>query len=626
VGLNVQDVPFSTDQLKDLAGYLQEKFAMVVRSRQTQIDDKAANWQRNYDAIPAQLVRTVPYYRASNFMPHLIRMHTDILGARILGILFGTHPFWMVKSLLDQDEPVETFQNISQGLNYLWENDLRGFDVSDEIVNQSLQTGTLIEKAIWSDTTTSYMGQDGNFEEYQDERMMFVPVAFEDFWPFPITARNVDSTEILFQRIRLTQRDIDDRSKDGRWDPNAAARMMKTWKVEQNADVRAQSTGINLTADVDYPYSAIEAWLSWEVAGVRRPIVVTFNPSIGGTESILRAIYNSYPYGRKPFIDFRPMPRKGSFFGYSSPEILEQFQEEQAQIHNQRRDANTIANIPSFKKLRNSNMPNPATNWYPGCVIEVEEMGDVEVWGFPGNYNSMVDEEQFLLSLAERTLGISPSMQGFGAGQSAGKRGIYATGATLAMLSEGNKRQDIYIKRARSPYHRLGEMTAMSYNQFSPRFFEDLGPKGEAIARAFETVNRQKGLNYGLTASSASENREIDRQSLLQMAGVMANYYEKLTEAAAALQQVPADAPVAKVLLAVLDGAHSLADRILFAFQQPDRNRLLPDLRQVLGAGGKPVSTRPNDASRLSSDERVVRPPQLADMAQNLKNFVGGIR
>jgi hypothetical protein len=259
-------------------------------------------------------------------------------------------------------------------------------------------------------------------------------------------------------------------------------------------------------------------------------------------------------------------------------------------------------------------------------VIEVEEMGDVEVWGFPGNYNSMVDEEQFLLSLAERTLGISPSMQGFGAGQSAGKRGIYATGATLAMLSEGNKRQDIYIKRARSPYHRLGEMTAMSYNQFSPRFFEDLGPKGEAIARAFETVNRQKGLNYGLTASSASENREIDRQSLLQMAGVMANYYEKLTEAAAALQQVPADAPVAKVLLAVLDGAHSLADRILFAFQQPDRNRLLPDLRQVLGAGGKPVSTRPNDTSRLSSDERVVRPPQLADMAQNLKNFVGGIR
>ena len=218
--LNVQDLPLGHEQLTDLAGYLQEKFKMVVRARQTQIDDKSANWQRNYDAIPAQAIRTVPYYRASNFMPQLIRMHTDILGSRILGIMFGTHPFWMVKSLMGADLKIEQLQLLSQGMNYLWENELHGFEVTDQIVNQSLQTGTLVEKAVWSDTTTSYMTQNGDFAELNEERMIYEPVPFEDFWPYPITARDVERAEILFQRLRFTQSDVDKRAKDGDWDPS----------------------------------------------------------------------------------------------------------------------------------------------------------------------------------------------------------------------------------------------------------------------------------------------------------------------------------------------------------------------------------------------------------------------
>jgi hypothetical protein len=624
--LNVQELKLGTEPLTALAGYLQEKFAMVLKARLTQIDDKAANWQRNYDALPAQTTRTTPFYRASNFMPHLIRMHSDILAARTTGILFGTRPFWRVKTLMDNMLPHEVLNALSKGMNFLWENEIDGFETTDQVVHQSLQTGTLVLKGLWSDSTSSYMGTDGSFLERDDTGMQYDPVPFEDFWPFPITARDVRRAEILFHRIRLTQRDVDDRVKDNRWDETAGKMLMKDSSIEPVKAVEAQSSGINLTKDVDYPFSAIEAWLTWDVGGKRRPIVVVFNPTIAGPTSILRAYYNFYPYGRNPFIDFRPMPRKGSFYGYAVPEILEQSQEEQAQIHNQRRDANTIANIPSWKKLRNADVPNPATDWYPGCIIELDDMGDLEYIGVTGNYNGMIDEEQFLLSLAERYIGISPSMQGFGAGQAAGKRGIYSTGATLALLSEGNKRIDIYIRRVRAPFHQLGSLTALSYNQFAPKFFEQFGQAGKEITDAFALANPQRGLLYALTASDAASNREIDRQSLLQMAGVMSQYYERLVEAAGACRQLEPQDPLRKIFNAVLDSAADLADRILFAFDQGDRERLLPKLRQQLGDGGQPVATKPDDASRLSSDQRTVEPSQLEDFAKNIRAVTSGAR
>ncbi len=622
---NVVDLDLPPDKLDELANMLLEKFNLVKTARSTQVDDKAVNWQKNYDAMPAQEVRTVPFYRASNFMPHLIRMHSDILGARVLGILFGTKPFWMIKSLMRDAVKHELIESLSAGMNYLWDTDLFGFEMCDQVVNQSLQTGTLTLKAIWSDETTSYMAPSGDFQERDESGMQYEPVPFEDFWPYPITAANTKKAEILFHRIRLTERDVKDRTDSSRWDPNNGALVTKSDQPDAIRDAQAQSSGINLTPDVDYPYSAIECWLRYDVGGKRRPIVVVINPMVKGKAAILRAYYNFMPYGEESFIDFRPMPRKGSYYGYAVPEILEQSQEEQAQVHNARRDANTIANVPSFKKKRYADVPNPATDWYPGCVIELDEMDDLDAIAMQTNYNSMIDEEQFGLSLAERYIGISPSMQGFGAGQAAGKRGIYSTGGTLALLSEGNKRIDIYIRRLRYPFHRVGRLTALSYNQFASSYWDKFGEKGKQIREAFSLVDPTNGaLLYDLTASEASANREIDRQNLLQMASTMANYYEQIIALTGQVRQMDAKDPLRAVSLMVLDGARDLVNRLLFAFDIGDRERIVPDVNKALeGAGNPGGATQPGG---LPAAPGAVQPAELRGVLENIASVTGRSR
>lgn len=612
----VKQLDLPPDKKSDLVRMLLEKFQLVLRARSTQVDDKALRWQKNYDAIPAQEVRTVPFVRAANFMPGLIRMHSDILGARILGIIFGTHPFWKVSTVLNGVLPAETLQALADGMNYLWDAELHGFEFVDQIVNHSLQTGNLTLKGLWLDEVKTYLNGDA-FVDMTSRKIEYEPVPFEDFWPYPITAKNTRKAEILFHRVRFTARDVKDRVDDKRWTKLAGDLMFPAQEGDTLQQARGDATGISLTPDVDYPYSAIECWLDYKVEGKNVPIVVTMNPNVGNENAILRAYYNFMPYGERPFIDFVPMPRKGSFYGYSVPEVLEQDQEELAQIHNQRRDNSTIVNVPGWKKKRYADVPNPATDWYPGCVWEVDEMDDIEPLTIQTSYQAMLEEEQFGLSLAERKVGISPSMQGFGAGQSAGKRGVYTTGGTLALLSEGNRRLDIFIRRLRFPFHRLGRLTAQAYNAFAPGHWDRFGETGARIRDAFRMTDQQGGLLYDLSATDANANREVDRQNLIQMSTVMATYYQQVLSLAGIVKQLPEGDPLRPIALLVLDGARDLANRILFAFDQPDRGKLVPDLTKIL-TGGAPEPA----AAVAGNGSGEMRGAQVPVSAPQLQNFL----
>ncbi len=620
----VTTIPLEGDKLNDLLMMLQEKFAAVVRARSTQIDDNYRRWILNYNGTPMQAVRTSPFNRASNFMPQLIRMHSDILSARVLGIIYGTKPFWMVKSLLRDQSPHEMFDALAEGTNWVFSGDLQWEPTVDQIINQSFQDGTLILKQIWSEEARSILqpNTEDTFLDSTEKKMEYLPVPFENFWPYPISAANSAAAEICFERIRCTKRGVMDRVRVGKWDKTAAELMFPEKRAEASTDAMYQDTGITLTEDVDYPYSAIEASLDYDIGGKMRSIVVVFNPQVRGKDAMLTGYYNFMPNGERPYVDFTPMPRKGSFYGFSVPEILEQSQEECAQIHNARRDANMIANVPGWKKKRYADVPNPATDWYPGCVIELDEMDDLEPLQFGGNYNSMLDEEQFIMSWAEKLIGISPAMQGYGAGQSAGSRGVYATGATMALLSEGNQRLDIFIRRLRYPFHRVANTTMACYQNFNPEYFDQFGEKGGQIRQALSAGSRGGKLLYDISASEASSNREIDRQNLLQMANVIGPYYQQIIQLTQLLSQTPPESPIYQTGVMVLDGARDLANRLLFAFNVGDRARIVPDIGKLL-AGGAGANAGA-DAGGLSSDAAAIQPSQLEDILQRTAAASGG--
>jgi hypothetical protein len=594
----IYSIPIADDKKKEVVGFLWKTFEASVQARTTQVEGNYKRWLDNYASKPMQEVRTSPFLRASNFVPGLIRMHCDIMHARLYGLLLACRPFWKPTTLIPE-VPHEDLAALTEFMQFISWYRVYLPQLLDDALRRVLKTGQVFMKGPWmQDTFWFPEGQDdkGNVsgKEITTETLELKSLPFEDVWMWPITANDLTEVKIKFHRIRLTEGEVKERIGDKRWDADAGALVLNGPGESPGKDAarqtRATEAGINLTKDVDRPFSVIEAHLRYDLGdGKTCKYVITFNPAQNSEKGYLRGYFSPYKRLEDCFVSINLLPREDLIYGYSFPEILEQFQEEQAQIHNGRRDASLIANVPGWKKKRDPTVPNPSSEWYPGKVFELADMDDLQPLTFGGSYNSMIDEESFLLQLAERTTGITTPMQGAGTGSLAGKRGIYANTGTLAMLAEGNRRLDIYLKRLRFPMHSIGDLIYQSYRTFNPTGaeFTSWGKTGEAIKRiwSFTEPDSMPGYFFEMAASDAGANKETDRTALLLMANTMAAYYRQVTEAASVAGQVPDGHPLRQTLLMVLDGAKDLADRLLFAFDIGDRKRLLPDMRQILGGG-----------------------------------------
>jgi hypothetical protein len=590
----------------------------------------------NYDGKPKEEVRSTPFYNASNFVPQLIRMHADILTARIVGMVFGTSPFWKPDALLS-DIPHEQLEVITDALQWASFHDIPRFQKTMiSIIKRALKHGSPVVKYPWTKDSVWKMRNDNGgrpvAKEIVKEGMDFRPIPFDDFWPFPLTAECLSDCQMQFHRIRFTKEGVESRKKDGWWSAGAAEALLKGGPSSPGEDEarqqQADDAEIDLTSDVIQPFWAIEAWLDWEVeAGKSYSIVCVFDPRNKAAEGILKIYYS--PYEVYPTADFHLFPREDLFYDYNVPEILEQAQEEQAQIHNSRRDASTIVNTPGWKKKRGANVPNPSSTWYPNKVFELDDMDDLQPLQLQPVYQSMIEEESSIMSQAERYTGVSAAMQGYGSGVMSGKRGIYNTGGTLALLAAGNDRLDLYLKAFRDPMHHIGKGIFCSYRDFGQakleRFnkYENYKMVQEIFAQSRENVGG--GLFFGISASDSSANKEIDRTSLLLMANTMASYYQRVFEAGSVVGQLKPDDPMRELILSILDGARDLTNRLLYAFDVGDRKRLVPDVRATLAGGAQAADDQaqqaglPNAESPLSTD-------RLRQFSNNVTSMAAGAR
>jgi hypothetical protein len=626
----LENVP--VDKLNQIFGWAKNKFWKSVESRSKEIDGDYRRWVDNYAAKPAQAIRTIPYYKASNFVPQLIRMHTDLLAANNVGLMFSTRPFW--KPATFSNKPGANVLNaLGEWMDTECKYNINFFDPVDLGIFLTVKTGLHVLKNCWVSETRDRADAEGNIKSFSRESLVIDNIPFDDLFPYPVTAQFFRDCTAIFHRLRFTKEEVEFRRHlppPFGWPAGPASSVLMGSSTNQSTtssarDSLANDAGYSLTPDVTRPFTVIEMWGSYELTpGKMADIVLTFNPFSGnGKDGIIRLWYNYLPGDLDPFVDLRIMPREGSIVGDCIPNILEQSQEEQAQIHNARRDKSNIVNVPGWKKKTSYTGANPSTEWYPGKVFEVDSMDDIEPLEFGGNYESMIEEENAVMALAERYSGVSSAKQGFGTGP-VGKKGIYASQATLALLSEGNQRQDIYLQRLRRSFNKQGQLIFVHYRDFAKSAdWSQYGENGDFLKQAFSIKDPEelRAVFFGLGASDAGANREVDRQNLLLMSNTMSAYYKEIMALAPQIAQMPPGSPAQELSLQVLDGARELSNRILFAFNVYDRKKLVPDVRELLG-GGKPQSNpRALDQAGVPQPESSVSGPEL----QNLSDTVAQV-
>src|SRR5207248_644900 len=121
----------------------------------------------------------------------------------------------------------------------------------------------------------------------------------------------------------------------------------------------------------------------------------------------------------------------------------------------------------------------------------------------------------------EKRSGVSAPTQGMGSGFNT-KRGQYTAMGTLSLLQEGNTRTDLNITDMRYAHTKLGRLLCSEYARFGigderQQAFGELSQKIEAALYAMD----KKKLILPVAASSASLNREVEKQNDILISGLM---------------------------------------------------------------------------------------------------------
>lgn len=592
--LRPRSLTSTDDKWKELERYLLDHWERATAARQEQVDGDYDRWTKNYYGIPRDKTRTIPWYNASNFVVPLIRIFLDTFVARTLNVIFATRPIAVAEGYpREEREALEAY--INRKALYEWQ----CYKWVRALLTRGNKNGTLIIKTPWiaDETTLVSLGPSGEQVETPSYRYLGpkpAVVPFEDFYIYPITANDLDETVIRFHRIRLVEEQAKKRKQDGilQLDDETLEQSLKTPADVKRGEEQSEAHVVDTKLR---ELQVVECYLNYELSpGRYYELVCLLCPD---AQKLVDIYFYPYPNNEPIYREYKPFPREDFFYGESMCELLAQLQEEVSVIHNDRRNNSYIANAPVFKRRNGSLLPNPSTVWYPGKVFDLESMEDLEVVTFGRNYDDMIQQESFDLQLGERLSGIGSQMQGY-AGGMMGKRGIYNASGTIALMQEGNQRQDTNIRDARLV---IGGVLDTAYRlqlAFNPSDSVldsfPLETKNLVIKAMGRSSQNQRGPQRNLflvQASSAAQNQEVKRQNLIQMANVLGQYGQSTIQLSMQLANPSLNPALRMIMNDIVRMQKWLAGETLKAFDELDVEGVLPDVAAALnqtspGSGG----------------------------------------
>jgi hypothetical protein len=328
-------------------------------------------------------------------------------------------------------------------------------------------------------------------------------------------------------------------------------------------------------------YELFELWMDWDVNddGADEAIVVTYD---AGSETILRVINNYYVTGYRPYHKASFMQREGRAYGVGVARMLRQLAEGITTQFQQFIDNATLANVRIWKGKRGSGLRKDM-KLYPGKLILLNDPADLQPEAMGEIYSSQLNVLGSLREASERRTGLSDVHLGIES-----PRVVNRMPATnmLSILQEGSRRFDLTIKDIRHSLAELGEAALRQYQQFHPLGvpYNVLGEEGKFVEEVWQ-VPRQpfKGqLSVIVTATSQSNNRELEKQSLGQLMGVLENYYTKMLELSIVITNPQTPAASRELAVQIVEAAGEGVRRLLQAYAVPDPNTFVPNVGDIV--------------------------------------------
>lgn len=565
-------VPFTADEQAKLIDYLMDELDNSMSTHED-LEDKLDEWDRLYLGEPKQLKKTFPWPGAANIEIPIIGSHVDSINARILNTVFGVEPFWTIESLNAMMEPyakpVEAYLDWSRWAEY------NMYRTCRSMCNELTKYGWAWLKEGWDVYTKNNIitSADGDFRRSDEVvRRPFVSHVLARDVIQQAGVEDYEQAEWICHRVRLTDTQLWRRKLD-----NVYEHVDDVLERKEDATrfhVAMRSVPREFTMSEEKLNTLYEFWLDWPWRDMIIPIKSVIHRE---SRMAMSTVFN--PYGWRPLKKASFIYREGRRDHLGICRKLMQLQEEIGSLHRQQLDNGTIANTRFFVGRKNVIRGN--TQIWPGRFLPVNDPDkDIKSIQMGDIYQSQGVLEQRALAYAERASGISDYQLGRES-TTAGSRAT-ATG-TLAIIQEGNRRFDLNVRDFRDLMGDVGYDILALNQMFRPRgmiFFTQGQQEGgytEKILNLPPEFNGAK-LAIQLTASTASINKEAEKQGLLALFGIVTQYAERVTQAAMAVYNPETPGEVKEFLMKTVEGSRIIMSRIIQTFGEKDVDRILPEL------------------------------------------------
>jgi hypothetical protein len=559
-------------------------------------EQKITTWRKIYRGTPKEKFKSFPWKGAANLVPRIVSSFTDQLTARLIMGLYGTDPLFpagLLGTFTPEDQAEEQRDAVEQfmssegksphGLN-LFEAEYAWLHNGNKYGFSALKHGWehLVEQVALTDSGDTVVFSD--YVKYDGPRPL--AVKFEDFM-CPLNVSDFRQANFLIHVSRLTEFDLQDR-KARKIYPAAKIDLLLA-KPDRFGPDKAQKeledevSGAASTSEVQKEWDLYECWFPFIFAGKRYQIIATYHYE---TKTMMKLVFNFLPNNMIPY----KLARMGvgeSIVGMGFCELLGVYQEEIAQIHNQRRDSGTLANTTIIRADAASQLD---TNFsvYPMAVL-VGSDGQFSFETIGRATTETIKEEQMTLQLAQDAAGVGPSSAGSGAG-SVNKKGSYSSMGTFATSQEGNTRANLHQTSSRFAHLTLGNDLLSLYAHFgiSDKKIASMGKMGEHLKVALQNV-REGRICIPIHAATGSINKEVEKQNKMLMLQHVRMTWQQIQQTLGMVANPMVPPEVLKYALETADAANILTSGLMRDFGFEDPSRMLPDphSKEILDAKQK---------------------------------------